>query len=327
MKKLTTDQVRLIFFSFDCELLSEYTRCDLPVSYRCKCGEEGMISLDKLRKRKSGCKFCRTRKWSELEDECLRLNYGKMPRKKLLELLPGVSLQDIKSRAFGLGLKGDVSFVQKQARVGKGRKYDIDFSFFDIIDSVRCYWAGFIAAIGDLNDDRSRLALRVNKIDLCHLERFREVVGYTGKLHELDNQVLLQCHGVSGWLDNLNRNYFLTPRKSSTLQPPIELDEDNSLAYIVGYIDGKGEIKISDDGLVLELYGTQDMLCWIKVWFDRLCPSVSRRYAVVRPCRSGVLYKYFVTGFRAGYLLRRLNSLEIPRLERKWKQVGINPPV
>lgn len=323
MKKLTTEQVRSIFLELGCELLGEYNGCDLPVSYRCKCGEIGYISLDKLRKRKSGCKYCRTKKWTELDDECLRLNYGKMPRKKILELIPGATLQDIKTRAFSLGLKGNVSLVQRQARVGKGRKYEIDFSFFDVIDPVRSYWAGLIAAIGDLNEDRSRLSLKMHKNYLSHILSFKDYVGYTGAIHELECQVLLQCHGVIGWLDNLNKNYFLTPRKSSTLQPPTELDEDNSLSFIVGYIDGKGEIVLHDGDLRLELYGTQDMLCWIKVWFDRLCPSVSRRYAVVRPCKNGYLYKYSLTGFRAGYLLRRLNSLEVPRMVCKWKQVGL----
>lgn len=321
MKKLTTEEVKRIFFELGCDLLGDYIGCSIPVRYRCKCGEEGLISLEKLRKRKFGCKYCRSRKWTESEDECLRLNYGKIPRKKLLELLPGVNLQDIKSRALSLGLKGNVSLVQRQARLGKGRKYDIDFSFFDIIDPIRSYWAGLIASIGDLNEDRSRLSLRVNKVDCDHLERFKGVVGYTGKIYQLESHDLLQIHGVIGWLDNLNKNYFLTPRKSYTLQPPVELDEENSLAYIVGYIDGKGEITNFDD-LKLELFGTEDMLCWIKVWFDRLCPSVSRRYAVVRPCRKDFLYKYVISGHRAGYLLRRLNSLDLPRLERKWKQVG-----
>lgn len=331
MKNLTTKEVSVIFSEAGCELLDEYERCDKAMSYRCKCGKEGTISLDKLRRRikaGSGCKYCKSKFWSALEDECLRTHYGKVPRKQLLELLPGVTYTDIKNRAYRLGLKGNVSLVQSKARSGKGRKYSINFSFFDTIDPLRSYWAGFIAATGDLNEDRSRLSIRLSVVDREHLELFKETVGYTGQIFDLpvsgngNPQILLQCHGVQKWLDYLRINYFLTPRKSFTLQPPTEIDEENSLAFIAGYIDGKGSIVMTEGVTTLHILGTQDMLCWIKVWFDRLCPSVSRRYAVVRPDRVDGLFKYTVTGGRANYLLRRIKGLEVPKLVRKWKQVG-----
>lgn len=331
MKNLTTKEVGLLFLGAGCELLSEYVRCDLPVNYRCVCGVEGEITLDKFRRRLkngSGCKYCKSKKWSALEDECLRTHYGKIPRKQLLDLLPGVTYQDIKNRAYKLGLKGNVSLVQSQARSGKGRKYSINFSFFDKIDPLRSYWAGFIAATGDLNEERSRLSIRLLEADKDHLELFKETVGYTGQIFDLpvsgtsSPQVLLQCHGVQKWLDCLRKNYFLTPRKSLTLQPPIEIDEENSLAFIAGYIDGKGKISSIEDNFSLQITGTQDMLCWMKVWFDRLCPSVSRRFAVVRPVGKDGTYRYTITGHRASYLLRRLKGLSVPKLVRKWKQVG-----
>lgn len=331
MKNLTTKEVGDIFAEAGCELLSEYKRCDEPLFYRCKCGREGKITLDKLRRRLrtgSGCKYCKSKLWNDLEDECLRTHYGKVPRKQLLDLLPGVTYHDIKNRAYKLGLKGNVSLVQSKARTGKGRKYAINFSFFDTIDPLRSYWAGFIAATGDLNEDRSRLAIRLSELDREHLELFKETVGYTGQIFDLPangkgvQQILLQCHGVQKWLDYLRINYFLTPRKSFTLQPPTEIDEENSLAFIAGYIDGKGNISIAEGVVTLQILGTQDMLCWIKVWFDRLCPSVSRRYAVVRPDRVDGVFKYTISGGRANYLLRRIKALDVPKLVRKWKQVS-----
>lgn len=324
MKKLSTQEVFDIFLDYGCELLSEYERSDVPMTYRCKCGVTGKISLDKMRRRiKSGhgCKFCNSNIWNSDEDEILRLNYGKIPRVDLLVKLPGKTYHDIKNRASKLKLVGNISLVQSQARAGKGRKYSINFDYFDNINLQTSYWAGFIAAVGDLSDERKRISLRVAKCDRMHLELFRETVGYTGKIHELSDQVLIQCHGVGKWIEKLQKNYFITPRKGATLQPPTEIDEDNSLAFICGYIDGKGKIKLSEDKLVLEIFGTQDVLCWIKVWFDRLCPSVSRRYAVVRPDRKHQ-FRYVLGGHRAGYLLRRLSKMEIPRIVRKWKQVG-----
>jgi hypothetical protein len=324
MKKLTTEEVFNIFLECGCELLSQYERSDAPLTYRCRCGLINTISLDKMRariKKGNGCKQCNSNIWNSTEDEILCLNYGVVPRKDLLEKLPGKNYNDIKNRAFKLKLKGNLSFVQSKARLGKGRKYDINFDYFDNINLQTSYWSGFIAAVGDVNDDRNRISLRVVKCDRLHLDLFKEAVGYTGKIYELSDQVLIQCHGVYRWIEMLRKNYFITPRKSSSLQPPTEIDEENSLAFICGYIDGKGKIKLSEDKLVLEVFGTQDVLCWIKVWFDRLCPSVSRRYAVVRPDKKNQ-FRYVLSGQRAGYLLRRLINLNVPRIERKWKQVG-----
>lgn len=326
MRNLSTDEVRAIFAAAGCELLGEYKKCGVPVDYRCCCGRVGVITLDKMRRRLTtggGCKHCGHKEWTEKEDEFLRSHYGKVPRQFLLKLLPGATYHDVKNRAYKLGLSGNKSLVLSQARIGKGRKYEIDFGFFDVVDSLRSYWAGFIAADGNLNESRHRLAIRLAEKDRLHLELFRQTVGYTGPLYEVaaygksGPQVLLQCHGVQSWLVRLKENYCLTPRKSLTLQPPVSLDEDNSLAFIIGYIDGDGCISV--DVPSVQIVGTNDVLCWIKMWFDRLCPSMNRRYAVVRPNKN--VFGYKVAGQRASYILRRLNKIVVPKLERKWRQV------
>lgn len=322
MKKLSTELVKKIFSDSGCELLGEYVKCNEPLDYVCSCGTRGFITLEKFRSRINrggGCKRCNRHQWSDDEDNYLRDNYGKIPRKDIMEKIPGISYNDLKNRAYLLGLTGNRSEVQKKCRL-RFRQYDLDLSYFDEIAKDCSYWAGFVATYGNLNKSRNSLSLRLDSIYEDHLRLFCSNVGYTGKLHEIDgNYVLLQFHGVSNWLEKLEKNYLITEKKYNNLMPPIDLDEINSLSYIIGYIDGYGKLSVDDEYIWIS--GTHDVLCWIKTWFDKISPSIQRRYAVVRPYKNGS-FIYKISGGRALYILRRLNEIEVPKMVFKWKKVS-----
>jgi hypothetical protein len=330
MKNLLPLEVKKIFEDSGCVLLDEYNKSNISMSYICKCGERGIITLDEFRRRlktNGGCKSCKDYKlWSKEEDDCLKSLYGKVPRQQILDCLCDKNYNDLKNRAYKLGLQGNRSFVQSQARKGKGRKHQINFIFFDVVDSLRSYWAGFIAANGNINEDRKRLVIGSDRKDKLHLESFKEAVEYTGETSCSGSQVSLQFHGVENWLEKLSKNYCLTARKHLTLQPPVELDEENSLSFIIGYIDGKGCSIHADKEFSIYLTGTNDMMCWIKTWFDIWCPSIQRRSASVILDKKGH-YRYTVSGKRADYLLRKMKRTSVPKLVRKWKQVRLDSPV
>ena len=51
MRKLTYEHVRKVFEDGGCELLSnEYIGARVPLSYRCNCGNESVISLNNFQK-------------------------------------------------------------------------------------------------------------------------------------------------------------------------------------------------------------------------------------------------------------------------------------
>ncbi len=339
MKTLKNEEIVLFFAKEGCELLDEYKKCNLSMTYRCRCGAMGRISLDKFKrrlKRSEGCWNCNRKEWTMAEDELLKNLYGKFSRQEIHDQIPGTTLSSIKSRAATLGLVGNRSLVQRRARKGKGRKYQINFDYFDMIDVQRSYWGGFIAADGCVSEKRKTLAIRLHEKDRLHLECFRDMVGYTGKIYDVSAvcrkgrfksgpQVLIQFCGVDNWLKKLENTYNIVPRKSLILEPPINLDENNSLAYIIGYTDGDG--CISTGGRIttgkrpgdwsIQYIGTFSVLCWIKTWFDRWCPAVRRRHASVRLDKKGH-YRYSVAGQRAKYLLKKMMDIEVPRLSRKW---------
>lgn len=325
MKTLSNEQVSLLFKDNGCSLLGEYKKCNLPMSYQCSCGNIGKISLDKFKrrlKRDEGCRYCGTKKWHLWQDDILRLSYGKLPREEIMSRLPGFSYNSIKNRAAVLDLQGNRPLVLSDARRGKGKKYQLNETFFDEVGLLQSYWAGFIAADGCVSYKRNRLAIRLHVKDAEHLEKFREAVGYTGPTHKVaargtsGPQVLLQCHSVHKWLANLREFYNITPRKSLTLKSP-DLDEKNAMAYIIGYIDGDGCVSKKS----VQLIGTKEVLTWIKGWFDYWAPI--KRMANVRPFKNYSLYS--VGGKRAMSLLLTMLSVAVPRLERKWSWIEENP--
>lgn len=325
MKMLSNEEVSLLFKDNGCILLGEYKKCSLPISYQCSCGNIDKISLDKFKrrlKRDKGCRYCGTKKWHLWQDDILRLSYGKLSRKEIMSHLPGFSYNSIKNRASVLGLQGNRPLVLSIARRGKGKKYQLDETFFDEVDLIQSYWAGFIATYGCISYKKNRLSIRLHEKDAEHLEKFKTAVGYTGPTYKITAkgisgpQVLLQCHSTHRWLDNLRKLYNITHEKL-TLQPP-NLDEKNAMAYIIGYIDGKGCISKK----AIQLIGTKEVLTWIKDWFD--CWAFSKR-RMAKSRQFKTYYTYSVGGKRAMSLLLTMLSVTVPRLERKWGWVKEKP--
>lgn len=78
-------------------------------------------------------------KWTVVEDEILRRHYRNLPLTKLIPLLPNRTASAIKNRAAALDVM----------REGN-RRYRVDDGFFSHPNPLCSYWAGFIAADGNI---------------------------------------------------------------------------------------------------------------------------------------------------------------------------------
>jgi len=294
MKKLLQKEVEDIFNSQNCVLKGLYVCSSKPIKYVCFCGIESEISLDRFKKKIKSDKICsHTHVWTEQEDEIIRKNYGIIPREDILNLLSGVTYNQLKNRAYALGLKGNRKLVSQKIIKNK----DFNECYFDVIDINRSYWAGYIAGMGSISKPRNRLILKGN---ISVLERFAKDCELNLDKINIDR---INLYGVEKWIYNLEKNYNLKPSNSVNLEASIELDENNSLSYIKGYILGRGDLINNE----LRIVGSNDVLCWIKVWFERISPAVQRRFAVIKPYKRG-LYRYILTGARKDYIIRYLNE-------------------
>ena len=128
-------------------------------------------------------------------------------------------------------------------------KHNANYRYFEIIDSEdKAYWLGFIAADGCIheryNGNRS-LNLSSNIRDLYHLQKFKKSIQCTQNFCRRD-----QVHGISISSQDLFYDLVdkgITPRKSLTLKPPLNVPEDLIRHWIRGYFDGDGSIHIYFD--------------------------------------------------------------------------------
>lgn len=258
-------------------------------------------------------------KWLKYEDEILRSLYGKIKTKDIFTKLSRHSCGSIYKRVRELNLKGNMSLAK--------RKYSINENFFSNGDLESCYWAGFIAADGCIDDKNNSIKIRLNSKDEQHLERFKKEINFTGPIKK---STLKQKSGniskiseISLWntiklRQDLLEKFNITPRKSLTLKPPDKLTIEQSLAFIIGYIDGDGCIGISNGRLYIRIVGTYSMLAWIRKILSNYCGVNINK-------KIGSYKKIFYLSYCCNTAICVINSLlDIKcknRLERKWNKI------
>lgn len=114
---------------------------------------------------------------------------------------------------------------------------------FDEYSENSCYWAGFLAADGNV-DSKSRIRLMLKYDDIGHLEKFKDFLEST--------------HTISSNTDKYNRcsfefthkqmcevlefNFGIVPNKTDKLEFPTYIPTKHLVHYLRGYFDGDGSI-------------------------------------------------------------------------------------
>lgn len=120
---------------------------------------------------------------------------------------------------------------------GGVRKYAMDAEFFSVVDELRAYWAGFLAADGCVYKNRVLVGLHPDDADM--LEKLKAAAKLQYPIHKRRNgsgkeYVYLELSSQR-WVDDLLRLYKITPHKSLTLEPPDLPSEELRWAYVRGY--------------------------------------------------------------------------------------------
>ena len=250
-------------------------------------------------------------RWTDEEESVIANNYGESTYGQIAAMIPGRTWMAVRHRANLMGLTGTSNL---------GRKYSADKGFFSIPNVLNSYWAGFLAADGNVRGHRLSLGLAPK--DGAHVERLRDALRYTGKVSWGSKVVGMQVTCLD-MVEDLRKNFSITERKSLTLKPPPITGDDLIRAFIVGVIDGDGSITMEvKKGKYrhprITIYGTQALLLWIQRHFDRWVPARNRKASEVHKRPSAELYSYRVTAGRAKAIGRLLMSVDVPSLTRKW---------
>lgn len=125
-------------------------------------------------------------------------------------------------------------------------KYNIHF--FDNFSKESCYWAGFIAADGNVRSDRNSLNIHLAIKDLSHLQKFAKVINFTGNIEQSQKDCRISVSG-KWFIESLEKNFNIVPRKTKILEFPQQIPEEFLPDYIRGYFDGDGCISQVNDYL------------------------------------------------------------------------------
>lgn len=206
-------------------------------------------------------------------------------------------------------------------------KHFYDPDYFHSPNLENCYWAGFIAADGCIHQGGKHISIKLSSKDQAHLELLMENVGYSGRTYSGKSNLSGKQHGYATlfisnaqkWVHDLQNNFGIGPQKSLTYTHPENLTDEQSLAFIKGYIDGDGHISLAPRPRIGAI-GTLETLTWIQQHFDRIAPAQSLNKLVAKPRKiKGCNGYYYEVGHkRAERIISMLRKIPTPRLERKW---------
>lgn len=254
------------------------------------------------------------RRWTESEREFIHEHFRQLTYKQMGEAL-GRPWTSVRHQASALMLTQGSNL---------GRKYSTDLDFFAEPNPLNSYWAGFIAADGNVRGKRLKIAL--GEKDAAHVSRFAADVGYTGPVQHAHGRASVQIACLP-YVEHLERHFNITPRKSLTLVPPNIGTEPEVRGFISGVIDGDGCITVNRYRTYvrprISVYGTRPLLAWIMEHFNRWSPPDARLAASVHRLHGRELHGYSVTARRAVEVGEVLNTVDVPRLARKWDRLAI----
>lgn len=265
--------------------------------------------------------------WTKEEEDLIRDLSNKMSFKEMEKHIIGRAADSIKVRASKLKIKNN--FVHK--------KYNKNESFWETPSPINCYWAGFIAADGCINENKNFLAIEISIMDIAHLEKFKEQTGFTGKITQRQvrysgdenspttTAVALRIHSCEKWINDMKKNFNLCQNKTRVLRGP-NLDDDYlKLCFLLGFLDGDGclcWVKDKKEGYPLIKFTSSSLsiLNWIKEFMDKhfkvsflkIDPKNS-----IKPYKNHLIYK--IIGLRAAKFFEFASEIDVPKLDRKWK--------
>ena len=114
---------------------------------------------------------------------------------------------------------------------------------FDDYSEQACYWAGFLAADGNV-DSKNRIRLMLKYDDIGHLEKFRDFLKSTHTI-STNTEKYYRCsfEFTSAYMcEILSFNYGIIPNKTDKLKFPSHIPNKYLAHYIRGYFDGDGSI-------------------------------------------------------------------------------------
>lgn len=186
------------------------------------------------------------------------------------------------------------------------RKYSCNNDVFSKITPESCYWAGFLAADGCI--DNHTLKIEISDKDREHLEKLKSFLEFSGDIKtSIKKEKLYVRLNVTSVkiVEDLKNNFGIVPRKTFCLEPPPNVNNENIRHFIRGLIDGDGCIYKNRS---IFLVGTEHIVKWVEDEVLKAC-NIS---LFLKKCDNSIVWKTGTYG--------RLQSLTL----LKWLYDGVD---
>lgn len=269
-----------------------------------------------------------TPKWTQQEVNKLKSLMGQISFEEMTKQFQGRSKMSLVHKADKLGLSNNYRI----------RKYSFDIDFWKTPNLINCYFAGFIAADGYINN--KSLVLSLSTKDLIVLEKLKQACNFTGTIRSYERKnykketlkqvSTLTINSIQYWADDLKDNFNIVTKKSLILEPPNINNELLILSYIIGFIDGDGWIFLKNDGRpVLGITsGSKIFVFWIKDVLDKYFSinDFASKSIISQGTKKGVkknCFYFTFSGTKAAQMIDFLCQFPVFKLDRKWNNPNV----
>lgn len=275
--------------------------------------------------------------WTTEEDNLLRkvaaegIEYKDICQK----YFPDRTASSLQSRASKLNLKSSHRY----------RKNFFDESFWDIPNLLNSFWAGTMAAdgnVGETDGVASSLNWEISIVDLKYMEKFNKDTKHTGVIRNyiktnrsgsVSKMIKIGIYNKK-WIEKLGKNFNVTPRKANRVSIPDNFSHELKMAWLIGYINGDGCIHLSKKCFYQNQWQQRlsigftsasfDIIKWITDFSNNKFNPKRKKLRKMRTTQ-GVNPYYHITvgGQPAVQMFIYLSQFNVPILERKWRDETI----
>ena len=269
------------------------------------------------------------RKYTKEEIDFVKENYHKIPTVDIAKKI-NTKLNLVMIIAYRYGLTSNIRILLP---TNKAQSIKCNESYFKVPNLVNCYWAGFLAADGNISDfdKKKRLSLQISDKDYEHCKKFADELNFSGKIsrYTRKNGVKMCNFSINSnkLCHDLEENFNIVPRKTLKLQPPNIIDQEMIYSYIVGYLCGDGWIskrKKYQNLFTFGFIGQKTFLDWVRKQLSKLIidETTKQKFLDIKtkdfPNYSKIS---FANKTYTNDILLFLKTLKVPKLERKWNKL------
>lgn len=262
--------------------------------------------------------------WTDEEIKILIDNYGVLKYGDIQKLIPNHSVGSITTKARNLNIVSKESRKKLISSLPRERIVFSNEDFFSNPNLLNSYWAGFLAADGNISKNAKILSLQISQKDLQHLKLFANTLEFTGKIsiytrkNGCDScQLSISSKKIC---EDLKNNFNITPQKTFTLKFPSHLPLELQKAFCIGYIDGDGCItkRKHYNYLSINVIGNYNFLLDFRNLYNTLLPKEFE--LTVNITKKNNVFQLTVGGkTKSSILIEEFLKIKVPKLYRKWE--------